>query len=628
MTALLETEGRALRVHDRTEIRVEEHPSRHLLVFDGDCGFCRQWVRRWGRITGDRVEYRPYQEDATRFPEIGPDRFKAKVWLIEPDGRATGGAHAVLRLYALVGEKRGLLWLYKNFLIFAATAEAAYRLVARHREAADRVTRLLWGKIDQRPRYARMRAIFLRGLGVVYLAAFGSLAVQLDGLIGSRGILPAREFLDEFGPVLGPDRFWKVPTLLWLGASDGALHFLGWGGIAASAALIVGILPAACLAYLWAAYLSLTVVGSPFFSYQWDILLLESGLLGFLFSPWVFWLGEARGEPSRLVVWLIRWLVFRLMFLSGLVKLASGDPTWRAWEAMKYHYETQPLPTWTSWYAHQLPAWFHKASVGFMFWAELIAPILIFGPRRLRLVGFWSMVLLQVGIMATGNYGFFNLLTIVLCLSLIEDRDWGRRDVIPVDSRHRPWWRRVPLVLAAAVIVPVTAMEAIDASRVTVIFPEALETLRRWVSPLRSMNSYGLFAVMTTERPEITVEGSDDGTTWTPYAFRWKPGDVDRAPRFCIPHLPRLDWQMWFAALSGDCRRERWFLAFERRLFEGSPDVLALLASDPFPDAPPRYLRARLDLARFTGRGSSAWWRREPAGLFCPPIPADVFAKP
>ncbi len=611
---------------DRDEIRVADRPPKPMLLFDGDSGFCRQWVRRWHRIIGDRVEYRTSHEEAPRFPEIGPDGFRAKIWLIEPDGRATGGMHAVLRMYSLVGEKRARLWLYEHSPAFAAMAEAAYGLAARHRKAADRVVRIFWGKVDQRPRYARMRAIFLRSMGVVYLAAFGSLAVQLDGLIGSRGILPAREFLDEIGAVLGPERYWQVPTLLWLGASDAALHALCWGGIAASLALIAGMLPAACLAYLWVAYLSLTVVGSPFFSYQWDILLLESGLLGFLFSPWVFWLRDARREPSRLIVWLIRWLVFRLMFLSGLVKLVGGDPTWRAWEAMKYHYETQPLPTWTSWYVHQLPSWSHKASVGFLFWAELIAPFLIFGPRRLRMVGFGSMVLLQVGIMATGNYGFFNVLAIVLCLSLVEDRDWGRRDFTPVDPADRPSrWRRAPLWLATAVIVPVTTMEAVDASHVTVIFPDRLEALRRWVAPFRSMNSYGLFAMMTTERPEILVEGSHDGETWTEYPFRWKPGDVGRAPRFCVPHLPRLDWQMWFAALSGDCRRQPWFLAFERRLLEGSPDVLALLASDPFPDGPPRYLRARLCLYHFTGRGSSAWWQSEDVGLFCPPITIDLF---
>lgn len=612
---------------ERTEIRVADHPSRPLLVFDGDCGFCRQWVRRWQRITGERAEYRPSQEDGARFPEVGPEGFRARVWLIEPDGRATGGAHAVLRLHALAGEKRHLLWLYEHMPVLAAVAEAAYGLVARHRDLADRVVRFFWGSVDQRPRYARMRAIFLRGLGLVYLAAFGSLAVQVDGLIGSRGILPAREFLDQYGPILGPERHAKVPTLLWLDASDAALHALCWGGVAASLALVIGFVPPLCLAYLWVAYLSLMRVGEPFLSYQWDSLLLESGLLGILFAPWVLYLGRARREPPRLAVWLIRWLVFRLMFLSGVVKLASGDPTWRAWEAMAYHYETQPLPTWTSWYLHQMPAWFQKASVGFLFWAELIAPFFVFAPRRLRMVGFWSMVALQLLIMATGNFGFFNVLTIVLCFSLVEDRDWGRRDVTPAGPPP-PWWRRLPLWLAAAVIVPVTTIEAVDASGVTVVFPEWLETLHRRVDPLRSTNSYGLFMVMTTERPEILLEGSRDGVTWIPYTFRWKPGDVARAPRFCIPHLPRLDWQMWFAALSGDCRGAPWFLAFERRLFEGSPEVLSLLADNPFPDAPPRYLRARLDLYRFTGRGSQDWWRREDVGLFCPPITADVFERP
>ncbi len=311
------------------EIRVADHPSRPLVLFDGRCGFCRQWVRRWCRMTGERVDYRPASEESARFPEIGTEGFDAKVWLIEPDGRASGGMHAVLRLYSLAGEKRGLLWLHERMPAFAALAEAAYGFIARHREMSDRIVRIFWGSIDRRPTYARMRAIFLRCLGLVYLAAFGSLAVQLDGLMGSRGILPAREFLDQVGSALGRDRYWQVPSILWLGCSDAVLRALCWGGIAASLALVAGIVPAACLAYLWIAYLSLTSVGAPFLAYQWDSLLLESGLLGFLFAPWVFWLGHARREPSHVIVWLIRWLVFRLMFLSGLAKLVSGDPAWR-----------------------------------------------------------------------------------------------------------------------------------------------------------------------------------------------------------------------------------------------------------------------------------------------------------
>jgi hypothetical protein len=524
------------------------------------------------------------------------------------------------RLYALAGEKRWLGWLYDHLPAFAEAAEEAYAVVARHRDGAAVAARWLCGTVDQRPRYRRMRAILLRGLGVVYLSAFGSLAVQVDGLIGSGGILPAGELLGEIGPILGRGRYWRVPTLLWLDPSDRGLHLLCWGGIVASLLLVAGVMPGACLVVLWLSYLSLVTVGQPFLGYQWDTLLLESGLLGILFTPWVFWLGRARGEPSHAVVWLIRWLVFRLVFLSGVVKLTSGDPSWWAWKAMTYHYETQPLPSWTSWYLHQMPPWFQAASVGFVFWAELIAPLLVFGPRRPRMVAFGSIMLLQALIAATGNYGFFNLLSAVLCLSLVEDRDWGR----PASDRDDPlpssWWRRVPLGVAGAVIVLVTTMEGLDRSGWTVIFPETMEAVRRWVSPLHSMNAYGLFAVMTTERPEIVVEGSDDGEAWAPYEFRWKPGDVARRPRFTTPHMPRLDWQMWFAALAPDCRTQGWFLAFERRLLEGSPDVLRLLRGNPFPARPPRYLRARSYLYRFTGRGARDWWQREERGLYCPPV--------
>jgi hypothetical protein len=479
-------------------------------------------------------------------------------------------------------------------------------------------------------RYCCMRAMFVRGLALTYLAAFASLAVQLDGLIGSNGILPAREFLEAVRPLLGRRRYLQLPTVFWLDGSDRALHLVCWGGIVAGAIGAVGLLPRVCLIFLWLGYLSLMVVGQPFLGYQWDTLLLETGLLGILFAPGNLWLGRARREPSPGVVFLLRWLLFRLMFESGVVKLTSGDPTWRAWQALAYHYETQPLPPWTSWYMHQLPPWFQRVSIGIMFWAELVAPWFVFGPRALRVVGLSSLALLQLLIAATGNYGFFNVLSLVLCLTLVEDRDWSRlgrwmgcdrdRDEPSPPPRPRGGWRRLALGLAGAIIVSVTTMQGLDRTGATVVFPAPLETVREWVEPFHSLNAYGLFAVMTTERPEIVVEGSDDGETWAPYAFRWKPGDLDRRPRFTTPHMPRLDWQMWFAALAGDCRSQTWFLAFERRILEGSPEVLGLLQSDPFPAHPPRYLRASLYQYHFTGRGATTWWRREPAGLFCPPV--------
>jgi hypothetical protein len=483
-----------------------------------------------------------------------------------------------------------------------------------------------------------MRAIFLRGLALVYLAAFVSLVVQLDGLFGSRGILPAREFLDAVRPMLGQERYLRLPTVFWLDASDRALHLVCWGGVVASAACAVGVVPRVCLGLLWVGYLSLMGVGQPFLGYQWDTLLLETGFLAILFAPGSLWLDQARREPAPLAVWLLRWLLFRLMLESGVVKLTSGDPAWRALQALAYHYETQPLPPWTSWYMHQLPAWFQKLSIGFMFWAELVAPWFVFGPRGLRLVAFVSLALLQFLIAATGNYGFFNVLALVLCLVLVDDRDWSRlgrwrwarraagrgKPTAPTPALPplppRSGWQRVPLGVAAAVIVLVTTMEGLDRTGATIVFLGPLESLRQWVDPFHSTNAYGLFAVMTTERPEIVIEGSDDGLTWVPYTFRWKPGDLDRRPRFTTPHMPRLDWQMWFAALAGDCRTQRWFLAFEQRLLEGSPEVLGLLQHNPFPTHPPRYLRAQLYQYHFTGRGAAAWWRRDPAGLFCPPV--------
>jgi hypothetical protein len=309
-----------------------------------------------------------------------------------------------------------------------------------------------------------------------------------------------------------------------------------------------------------------------------------------------------------------------------------------------------------------------------MFYAELVAPFLLFGPRPLRQVGLASVVLLQVLIAATGNYGFFNLLSVVLCLSLLDDRDWeavgrwagrirsARRSEVTRSgevargteadqgedrpSMHhasrtthhapRPWsWpRRIAVGALGGILVAVTAAITLETAApalegalpVPVIIPAPIEILGQWLAPLRSTNRYGLFAVMTTERPEITIEGSDDGMIWKPYRFRWKPGELDRAPRFTTPHLPRLDWQMWFAALAGDCRRTPWFLRFEERLLRGTPEVLALLRESPFPDHPPRYIRARLDLYTFTRWGSSDWWAREEVGLFCPPMESRVRA--
>ncbi len=542
-----------------------------------------------------------------------------------------------------------------------------------------------WRDPARKPRYQLTRSLFLRGLALVYLAAFGSLAAQLDGLIGSRGILPAALFLERAGRFLGTGSalYWRLPTLFWLGASDRALHAVCWGGLVTGAVMFLGFFPGYCAVVLWVFYLSLTAVSQVFLGYQWDSLLLETGLLAILIAPWGLCLSKAVDRPWWLAIWLVRWLAFRLMFRSGVVKLASLDPTWRAWTALESHYQTQPLPTWTSWYIHQMPPWFQSLSVGFMFYAELIAPFFIFGPRPIRLAGFASLVLLQILIAATGNYGFFNLLSIVICLCILDDRDWewlGRAansirapggrgfvragshetrtdprppvrasklaalrlfvsrkqppsepatgdEVSRVPGRAWSWPRRLAVGIAGAIVVAITATQTVETLWPEAPVPSELVMLSEWAEPFRSTNTYGLFAVMTTTRPEIIVEGSDDGASWKPYRFRWKPCDLDRPPRFTFPHLPRLDWQMWFAALAGDCGGAPWFIRFEQKLLEGSPDVFALLRENPFPDRPPRYVRARLFLYRFTSWGTSDWWSRTDVGSFCPPLSLDDFVS-
>ena len=328
--------------------------------------------------------------------------------------------------------------------------------------------------------------------------------------------------------------------------------------------------------------------------------------------------------PSRLVLLLLRWLLFRLMFLSGLVKLASGDPTWRSFAAMRFHYQTQPLPTWTSWYIHLAPNWFQTMSVGGVFFTELIVPLFIFANRRLRLLACAMIVSLQLLIAVTGNYGFFNLLTIVLCVTLLDDAVLKRLRILRSANPHvivaKPWrhWMNVALV---AGLVPLTLVAGLRQFRSTKWVPQPLVDAWITIQPFYLANGYGLFAVMTTRRPELIVEGSTDGATWKAYEFKWKPGDVERRPRFCSPHMPRLDWQMWFAALDlyYNDRADPWLIDFLDRLREASPPALDLLQTDPFAGQPPRHLRVRIYDYRFTTAAeraaSGAWWHRDPIAI-------------
>ena len=638
-----------------------ETPTRPLLVFDGDCGFCRSWIARWERSIGGAVDFAPSQEVAAAHPEIPPQRFTRSVVLIEPSGEASFGAEAVFR--ALARGRRGgaPLWAYRNVRGFAALSELVYRTIASHRGMAATLTRWLWGAHVVPPGERLTAWVFVRAVGAVFLIAFASLGVQIAGLAGSDGILPAREFLDRVASGSGAERFLFVPSLVWLHPSDELLVLLCAAGGAGSLLLIAGAAPGPLLLALWALYLSLASVGGEFLWFQWDGLLLETAIVAALVAPWRWWSRPTDPvAPPRAAWWLARWLLFRLVLSSAIVKLTSGDPSWRNLTALSFHYETQPLPPWTAWYAHQLPEWFQKLSAIAMFGIEGLLPFFFCAPRRLRLVAAGGTAFLQALIVITGNYGFFNWLTLVLCIVLLDDavwpawlRRWARARETSGDrpasepvaelpsirspSHSRPRRRaagRVIVGVAAVLFVlglcPVLLSLGVPGSWLGPLLP-----VWRVSAPFRTVNSYGLFAVMTTERPEIVIEGSADGVTWLPYAFRWKVGDPQRRPPFVVGHMPRLDWQMWFAALVPE-RVEPWFLSFSRRLLEGSEPVRRLLDADPFPGTPPRFLRATVYRYRFadpaTRRSTGAWWTRERGEPYIPPLTLDggrlVLARP
>jgi predicted DCC family thiol-disulfide oxidoreductase YuxK len=594
-------------MHD--DMDMEEHvPDRPLLVFDGDCSFCKALVDYGKQITGERVRYAPYQEVGPQFPRISREDFASAVKLILPGGEVRSGAHAVFSALERTPGKGWMLELYSRIPGVAPISETAYRAVARHRSLAYRVTKLLWG-IPLEPAAARLSTwLFLRLLGAIYLIAFASFGVQAPGLIGSRGILPVAEFLPAVRQYLGASAYWSVPTSLWFSSSDGFIRANWMAGVCLSVVLMLGLNWRSVRVALFVLYLSLAAASQVFLSFQWDALLLEVGFLA-------IFLGS-----SRIVVWLFRWLLFRLMFLSGAVKLLSGDISWRSFTALPVHYETQPLPTPLAWYVYQWPAWFHHFSVGVVFATELLVPFLIFAPRRIRCWAALAISAFQLLIFLTGNYAFFNLLTIALCLFLLDDallrRIVPRRTVAKI-LRARPpnlWLPlRNPVCRSlAALVVFVTAFQL---SAMFLHFRWApAETVIAAVAPFEIINTYGLFAVMTTSRPEIVIEGSSDGVTWLAYEFKYKPGELTRRPAWVEPYQPRLDWQMWFAAL-GDYQSDPWTVQLMAKLLEGSPDVLGLLGKNPFPGSPPHFVRALLYEYRFTTpaerRATGDWWHRE-----------------
>lgn len=491
------------------------------------------------------------------------------------------------------------------------------------------------------------RWIFLRALGLIYFSAFYSLLFQAKGLVGPNGILPASDYLQAVAATLHGARFGFAPSLLWLGTSDRALMLLCWLGIIASVLLVLNIWPRGMIVIGFVCFLSFVCTLQDFASYQSDGMLQEAGFISFFFAPAGFLPGLGRADgPSRLSRFLLHWEWFRIYFQSGVVKLASGDISWRNFTAMDDYYQNGPLPTWIGWYVQHLPHWVHASAVITTFAVELVLVWMMFLPRRFRNLCFLIVTPFEIMIILTANYTFLNYLVLALGFLLLDDK--FVEGVVP--ERIRRAIDRTPLIAAPSGESKEKGCGA--ASRKSLMglrmgtagiclgvmfyasftqllwmfipeFPLPTQPIR-YLEPFRLADRYGLFAVMTHARYEIEFQGSRDGKTWTAYPFRYKPQDLNVAPGIYAPYQPRFEWNLWFASL-GNWRQYRFVVWTEERLLRAEPDVLALFARNPFAGGPaPTQVRAVVWQYWFTDmkakRETGDWWRRELLGEYAPAL--------
>jgi hypothetical protein len=548
------------------------------------------------------------------------------------------------------------------------------------------------------------RWLFLRALAAIYFSAFFSLLFQIKGLIGPHGILPAGEYLADVTQSFGLARFWFAPSLFWISASSHALMTITWLGLVASIAALFNLWPRLSFFACFVCFLSFVSTASDFSGYQSDGMLLEAGFLALFFAPPGLRPGLApKHPPPRAALWLLQWEWFRIYFESGLAKLLSGDRQWRTLTAMDEYYQNGPLPAWPGWYVEHLPHLFHVATAAGTLAMELLIALMLFLPRRARLVCFLIVTPWEIGVILTGNYAFLNYIVLSLGVLLLEDTTlrsliptrFRPATLIPAASRAQPLSEAVilsegasapqskdprisPLPLSSPTppqqtvilsegasapqpkdlppIPPAHQITQLSAHTPTFTLPElpilrisltsiftlwiAYATTARLVAivlpnsplpttpiamlePFRIANQYGLFAVMTRGRYEIEFQGSNDNLTWTPYPFCYKPQALNAAPGLYAPYQPRFDWNLWFASL-GEWRQNQLVPVTEERLLDNDPDVLALFRYNPFPQSPPKYVRAVLYQYWFTTlpekRLSGNWWRRQLLGDYAPTL--------
>jgi lipase maturation factor 1 len=532
------------------------------------------------------------------------------------------------------------------------------------------------------------RWLFLRAIGLIYFSAFFSLLFQIRGLIGPDGILPASEYLAAVAKSAGTSRFWYAPTLFWLSTSSHMLMAMCWLGLAASLLVVFNIFPRTSLFVCFVGFLSFVAAAGEFAGYQSDGMLLEAGFIVLFLAPMGFRPGLGLAQPPiRAGIFLLSWEWFRIYFESGVAKMGSGDPEWRNFTALDEYYSNGPLPTWIGWYLQHLPHWFHAATAFLTLALELVLVFMVFLPRRWRIVCFFIVTPWQIGVILTANYTFLNYLVLALGIFLLDDKFLRRfvplrwreelvtsaaeqsaslEPAIDVSSQLDLSEPSAPDETATPALEIASAPEIEPAEQAARMHPvrhnlanfqltltcvmfvwlfyasSTLLVLMLWRSaplptgpvvalePFRIADRYGLFARMTRGRYEIEFQGSNDGKNWTTYSFRNKPQDPHEAPRIYAPYQPRFDWNLWFASLS-DWRSDPIVVRTEERLLDGSADVVALFKSNPFPDAPPRIVRAVIWQYWFSTpkekREQGIWWTRQLLGAYAPTLERQANGK-
>ncbi len=478
------------------------------------------------------------------------------------------------------------------------------------------------------PAYWLTRFIILRLLGLIYAVAFLVAAIQIVPLIGSSGLLPVGSYLDRVAAALGSPwtAFSRLPSLFWLGHSDTMLRVAAWVGLALSLIVLAGYANAILMACLWALYMSFVHVGQEWYGYGWEIQLLETGFLAIFLCPLLDARPFPRRAPPVIVIWLFRWLIFRIMFGAGLIKI-RGDKAWRDLTALYYHFETQPLPNPLSRWFHFLPKAVLRGGVVFNHAAELLAPWFVFWPRLGRHIAGVIIVLFQVVLILSGNLSFLNWLTIVPALACFDDGFWQKilpsalvrraesadESAVPSPAMQRVSW-------ALACLIGLLSIQPV----VNLVSPRQI--MNTSFDPLDLVNTYGAFGTVGRERFNVVFEGTNDSTpddqaNWKPYPYIGLPVDVKQRPPQIAPYQLRLDWQMWFAAM-GTPNQYPWTLHLVWKLLHNDPGALSLFKANPFPDAPPRFVRAVLYRYEFAPPGNTEgrWWNRTKLANWLPPL--------